>query len=151
MAVPPPRLLRSAVLLLCAAAALIGRPEPLTAQDKPRDTLTIGIAQLSATLHPLIVGHIAKRYLLAMTLTPLAIIDKDLKQACPVCAGDRLIAAHNFRAICAECAQPAVATGFRPRAGAASHSAPARCPSALRCWMKSQSLLSLWPAESSFA
>jgi len=89
MAVPRPRPRRSAVLLVCAVAALIGRPELLPARDK-RDTLTIGIAQLSATLHPLIVGHIAKRYLLAMTLRPLAVIDKDLKQACPVCAGARL-------------------------------------------------------------
>lgn len=90
MAVSRPRPRRSALLLVCAVAALLGRPELLAAQDKPRDADREGIAQLSATLHPLIVGHIAKRYLLAMTLRPLGVFDKEWKQVCPVCAGGRL-------------------------------------------------------------
>jgi peptide/nickel transport system substrate-binding protein len=74
--------------LVVAALAVISRPA--AAQDSPRDTLTIGIAQLSATLHPLIVGHIAKRYLLGMTLRPIAIIDNGWKRVCPVCADGRV-------------------------------------------------------------
>ncbi len=75
-----------------ALAVLAAAARPAAAQDKPRDTLTIGIAQLSATRHPLIVGHIAKRYLLGMTLRPLAIFDKDRKEVCPICARGRLSA-----------------------------------------------------------
>jgi peptide/nickel transport system substrate-binding protein len=90
MAVPRRRPRRSAVTLLFAVAASVASPGHAPAQDEPRDTLTIGIAQMSATLHPLIVGHVAKRYLLAMTLRPLVVFDKDWKQSCPVCADGRL-------------------------------------------------------------
>lgn len=79
-----------AVFVVLAVAALGSISRPAAAQDRPRDTLTIGIAQLSATLHPLIVGHIAKRYLLGMVLRPIAIFDKEWQRVCPVCADGRV-------------------------------------------------------------
>lgn len=84
------RALSRIILVVLAVAAPAFDSPPAAAQDRPRDTLTIGIAQLSATLHPLIVGHIAKRYLLGMTLRPIAIIDKEWKRVCPVCADGRI-------------------------------------------------------------
>jgi peptide/nickel transport system substrate-binding protein len=77
-------------VLACLALAWACLAPAALAQEKTRETLTIGIAQLSDTLHPLIVGHIAKRYLLGMTLRPVTIFDKDWKQVCTLCEPGRL-------------------------------------------------------------
>ena len=64
-----------AVLLAVAAAA------PAAA----RDTLTIGITQFPATLHPHINSMLAKSYVLNAALRPITVYDRDWQLVCMLC------------------------------------------------------------------
>ncbi len=62
-------------------AALAAASQPAAA----RDTLTIGMSQFPATLHPLIDAMAAKSYVLYMTRRPITAYDKDWKLVCMLC------------------------------------------------------------------
>ena len=64
-----------AVLLAVAAAA------PAAA----RDTLTIGITQFPATLHPHINSMLAKSYVLNAAMRPITVYDRDWELVCMLC------------------------------------------------------------------
>ena len=64
-----------AVLLAVAAAA------PAAA----RDTLTIGITQFPATLHPHINSMLAKSYVLNAAMRPITVYDRDWQLVCMLC------------------------------------------------------------------
>ncbi len=72
--------MRRAALLAAALLALAG-----TAHGQVRDTLTIGITQFPATLHPMIDSMAAKSYVLGMARRPLTTFDKDWKLVCLLC------------------------------------------------------------------
>jgi peptide/nickel transport system substrate-binding protein len=65
------------------AAAILALTGP--AQAQVRDTLTIGITQFPATLHPMIDSMAAKTYVLHMARRPLTTYDKDWKLVCLLC------------------------------------------------------------------
>jgi len=66
-----------------AAAALLALLGP--AHGQARDTLTVGITQFPATLHPMIDSMAAKTYVLHMARRPLTTYDKDWKLVCLLC------------------------------------------------------------------
>ncbi len=67
-------------LAAAALLALLG-----TAHGQVRDTLTVGITQFPATLHPMIDSMAAKTYVLHMARRPLTTYDKDWKLVCLLC------------------------------------------------------------------
>jgi peptide/nickel transport system substrate-binding protein len=72
------RILLAATFTVALAAAL-----PASAQQ--RDTLTIGMSQFPATLHPLIESMAAKAYVNYMSARPITSFDKEWKLVCMVC------------------------------------------------------------------
>jgi peptide/nickel transport system substrate-binding protein len=73
--------MRAVARLAAAFLVLAG-----AAQAQVRDTLTIGITQFPATLHPMIDSMAAKSYVLGMARRPLTTYDKDWKLVCLLCA-----------------------------------------------------------------
>ncbi len=67
-----------------AVMAAIATP-PAAAQDRPRETLTIGLTQFPATLNPVIDAMLAKSYVLAMVRRPLMTFDADWRLQCLLC------------------------------------------------------------------
>lgn len=70
-------------LAIAAALALPAAPLPADAEDGR--TLTIGITQFPATLHPSIGATLAKTYLHGFTRRPITAYDADWEQVCIVC------------------------------------------------------------------
>jgi peptide/nickel transport system substrate-binding protein len=65
---------------LTAISLLLTRPAAAA-----KDELTIGITQFPSTFHPMIDAMLAKSYILAMTLRPFVIYDKDWQLVCMLC------------------------------------------------------------------
>jgi peptide/nickel transport system substrate-binding protein len=67
--------------LLIALTCILLLIRPASAKDE----LTIGITQFPSTFHPMIDAMLAKSYILAMTLRPFVIYDKEWKLGCMLC------------------------------------------------------------------
>ncbi len=72
-------------ILIPALTALSALALVPTSAAAPRETLTIGMSQFPATLHPLIDSMAAKSYVLYMTRRPLTAYDKDWNLVCMLC------------------------------------------------------------------
>lgn len=74
------RLVTGLLALLFLALSTAG-PRPAAAAGE----LKIGITQFPSTFHPLIDSMLAKSYILAMTLRPVAVYDQDWQLVCLLC------------------------------------------------------------------